>query len=401
MTDDLDRAFDELIQAVQASRQHVREHPFFAEPENRVPAYAFLVGMMMARFEEDVIFGPDLPFFRVLDPRIREGGDNPDQRYLISRLNGGDTYRIWGTRGSARRLDFQIYAGDPYVAGSGGRAASFLTFEQMTFDEDGSFEVIASPRRPGTGAGEAPNWIENPPDATRVLVRQVFSEWADDLPGEVHIDRAGHEGDSMPPLDDAAMATRLRNAAKSLVRHTRVWPEMVQKGYIETSPPNTVSVPFDPGSRGGVPGRYMCHGIFDLAPDEALVVTTWPARGNYQGIQLADLWFSSLEYANRQTSLAGDQAHRTSDGAYRFVIAAEDPGVPNWLDTVGRRRGVILLRYDGMTGPFDPSTHPTAAKVPLASLRDHLPEDTPTFTPAERRAAIAARRRHVQRRFGT
>lgn len=398
MTEDLDRAFDDLLRAIEASTQQVRSHPFFAEAENRVPAYAFLLGMMMARFEEDVVYGPDFPFFRVLDPRIREGGDNPDQRYLISRINGGDTYRVRGTKGAASRLDFQIYAGDPYVVGSGGRAASFLTFEQMTFRDDGSFEVIASPERPDDVA----NWIENPGDATRILVRQVFGEWADAPPGEVHIDRAGHEGDALPVLDPATMAARLRHAAGSLVTHTSVWPEMVRQGYLETAEPNTVSIPFDPGSRGGVPGRYMCHGVFDLAPDEALIVTTWPASGNYQGVQLADLWFSSLEYANRQTSLTGAQAELSSDGAYRFVIAAADPGVANWLDTVGRRRGVILLRYDGMTEPsFDPSRYPRAEKVALASLRDHLPGDTPFVTEGERRAAIAARRRHVQRRFGT
>jgi hypothetical protein len=176
---------------------------------------------------------------------------------------------------------------------------------------------------------------------------------------------------------------------------------MVADAYMAHLPPNQLSAPFDPGTRGGVPGRWMCHGTFDLSADEALIVKTWPASGDYQGIQLADLWFSSLEYANRQTSLTADQAHKSADGSFSFVISTVDPGVTNWLDTTGRRRGVILLRYDGtIDATFDPTQHPTATKIALRDLRAALPQDTPSVSPDERRAAIAARRRHVQRRFG-
>jgi hypothetical protein len=91
----------------------------------------------------------------------------------------------------------------------------------------------------------------------------------------------------------------------------------------------------------------MSNGHFELAPDEALVVTLWPIGARYQGIQLTDPWFSSLEYANRVTSLSADQAHRSADGAYRFVVAARDPGVQNWLDTTGLPKGTLLIRFDG------------------------------------------------------
>ncbi len=246
-----------------------------------------------------------------------------------------------------------------------------------------------------------PNWLENPPDGSRILVRQIYSEWADAAPGEVHIDRLGHEGDAKPAPTGADMAGRLRRAAANLVPHVRIWPEMVRVGYVERLGANRLSPPFDPGTLGGVPGRWMASGSFDLEPDDALIVTTWPAGGDYQGIQLADLWFSSLEYANRQTSLTGDQARLDDDGAYRFVVSATDPGVPNWLDTMGRRRGAILLRYDG-TGrsAFDPSEHPSAMVVPVADVRRHLPASTPVMRPEDRRATLARRRRHVQRRFG-
>ena len=390
----IEAAFADFVTAIAESANYVRQHPFYADAENRAAAFAFLCSMTIARLEEDVIFDADYPYFRILDARIREGGDNPDQRYLISTLNGADTYRIWGTLGTARRIDLQIYSGDPYVPGSGGRAASFLTFEQMTFADDGSFEIFASPERLDG------NWIENPSDATRVLARQIFSDWDNERPGELHIDRVGHEGSLKPALSEDAMATRLRRATRNLTTHVEVWPEMVRTNYLAGHEPNHISVPFDPGSKGGVPGRWMCHGTFDLAADDALIIRTWPASGNYQGIQLADLWFSSLEYANRQTSLTADQSHLSADGSYYFVLSAQDPGIANWLDTTGRHRGVILFRFDGTTeATFDERRYPTATKIRFDELASHLPSDTPVVSPAQRRIAIAARRKHVQTRF--
>ena len=395
MTPTPEAAFEAFVDAIKESAQFVHQHPFCADPADRSAGYSFLVSMIIARLEEDVIFGhPDYPFFRVLDTRIREGGDNPDQRYLISRLAGGQTYRIWGNLGAARRIDLQIYSGDPYVAGSGGRAASFLAFEEISFADDGSYEIVTSPER------RAGNWLANPSDATRILARQIYSDWTTAHPGEMHIDRVGHEGSLKPPITTEAMASRLDEAAAQLKTHVRVWPEMVRNDYM-TLPPNQLSVPFDPGSKGGVPGRWMVHGTFHLGAQDALIVKTWPAGGNYQGIQLADLWFSSLEYANRQTSLTADQAHQSNDGAYYFVIAAQDPAVRNWLDTTGRPRGVILLRFDGVSGQaFQPPTYPTAWKIAFSELDAHLPPGTPRLSPEDRRSDIAARRKHVQIRFG-
>ena len=87
-----------------------------------------------------------------------------------------------------RSMRDRMLAGDPYIAGSGGRSASFLNFEQITFGDDGSFEILASPEPPASDE-PARTWLENPADSTRILVRQVFSDWEHELPGEVHIDR--------------------------------------------------------------------------------------------------------------------------------------------------------------------------------------------------------------------
>lgn len=389
----LNAAADAFHTALRESEAFIRSHPFYRDPENRASAQAFLAAMTLKAIEHDIVLDPDFPFFRVLDFRLREGGDNPDQTYFQAPLRGGARYRIWGRRGGERRLDFQTYAGAPYAPG-GGRMAGFLDSEKLVTDAEGNFEVIVSPD-PVPG-----NWLPNPPDGTQVLVRQVFSDWAREMPGTLHIDRVGMETALKPPPSETDMAARLRAAAQQVRIHVRHWPDTVSRG-LERIPANTIGAPFDAGALGGVPGRWMARGNFDLGPGEALVVRTWPMPGNYQGLQLADLWFSSLEYANRQTSLTGDQARLSPDGSFWFVISAEDPGYANWLDTTGRRRGVLLLRFDGMNGrPFDPAKVPVARKLRLEELASVLPAQTARITPQERNAAIALRRRHVQHRLG-
>ena len=50
----------------------------------------------------------------------------------------------------------------------------------------------------------------------------------------------------------------------------------------------------------------------------------------------------------------------------RFVIAHRDPGVPNWLDTAGHRRGTVGVRW---VGPDVVDVLPSTRVVPLSSLR--------------------------------
>jgi hypothetical protein len=393
MDDPLHDASDDLVAALEDSLAFLRSHPTYADASQRPAALAFLMSVLTARIEEDVVGDADFPFFRVIDRRTREGGDNPDQRYLVTPVTGGATYRIWGTLGSATRLELQVYAGVPYL-GTGGGTGSFLAFEDLVVDADGSFEVVLSPD-PVEG-----NWLANPPDATKLFVRQIYEAWTDEPPGEAHIDRLDRQGTPRPDWTADGMAARLHATADDLRSHVRVWPTIVD-AIRDRVPANQFGPPTDSRASGGVPGRWMVNGHFDLADDEALIVTTWPMGGDYQGIQLLDLWMNSLEYADRQSSLTSSQADHDADGCLRFVVSAHDPGVANWLDTQGRPRGLLLLRYDGTGGgDFPPERRPATEVVAVADVDRHLPAGTRRVTPDERRQELAARRRHLQVRFG-
>ena len=139
--------------------------------------------------------------------------------------------------------------------------------------------------------------------------------------------------------------------------------------------------------------------FFDLAPDEALIVECDVPESRYWSFHLYALaWWEALEYGSRVTSRNHTQTRVGDDGRVRVVVAHEDPGVPNWLDTEGRREALLTLRWFWATGaPPRPSTR----VVKLADVRAALPAETPPVHADERHAEIRARRTHLMWRFRT
>jgi hypothetical protein len=81
------------------------------------------------------------------------------------------------------------------------------------------------------------------------------------------------------------------------------------------------------------------------------------------------------------------QADPSPDGVFRIVLSLQDPGVHNWLDTMGLHQGVVILRFAGAQSPVAP----TARLVKLADVERELP-DARRVGSDERRAQIAQRR---------
>ena len=154
-------------------------------------------------------------------------------------------------------------------------------------------------------------------------------------------------------------------------------------------------------TQGGLAGQLSSLSSFNLPAGQALVVSVGKSGALYQGFQAADAFGQSLPYATHQSSLNAVQAHLGSDGRYSFVVAAEDPRVPNWIDTQAYTRGLLFLRWQELSGPLAESDYPTSHVVPLASVRSVLPRDTPTVSPAQRTAQLAQRNRDLAVRLRT
>ena len=101
-------------------------------------------------------------------------------------------------------------------------------------------------------------------------------------------------------------------------------------------------------------------------------------------MSLANWWWEAIDFTARQSSLNHAQARLDADGVFRGVIAHEDPGVPNWLDTAGHERGTLIARF--VMAEEAPVIRSRSVK--LAALRDELPADD-----AARRARASARPR--------
>ena len=118
----------------------------------------------------------------------------------------------------------------------------------------------------------------------------------------------------------------------------------------------------------------------------------------YWSLQLYKMaWFTPLDIGRTSSLNHAQTAIGPDDGRVQVVVAHDDPGVPNWLDTEGRREGLVNLRH--FWGDVLPTPVPTVVKA--ADVRDALPAGTPTVTPEERAATVQSRRDHLAWRFRT
>ena len=159
--------------------------------------------------------------------------------------------------------------------------------------------------------------------------------------------------------------------------------------------PNTFLPPLDGTAMGGAAENRPVIGSWELGPDEALLVEVTPPEGLYWSFSLGNPWWETIDYGRHQSSLNGHQAEVDPDGMVRAVIAHDDPGVANWLDTAGHSAGPVILRcVRTETAPI-----PTTRVISFSDVAASVPADTRRVTPEERLDTIAARRLAVSRRF--
>jgi hypothetical protein len=341
---------------------------------------------------------PEHPRFgRMADNAMSWGLDNPDCNYSFARVRGGARYRISGTRGSARHIEFQVntgHLGDGHTPGFGNaaeawRTLSFVSGDELRCDPDGRFEIrLSREQQPG-------NWLRTGDDARYVLVRQYFDDWERERPAVFAIEREGASYPPPPPSEDE-IARHFETLFTWLDAGARCWDRVSR--LLLSLQPNQLLM-FDVSNqvdRPGLHGQSYGMGPFVCAPDEALVLEFTPPRCRMWSAALANHWWESMEFGTRQSSLNGSQAELDPDGVFRGVIAARDPGVPNWLDPEGSERGTLAVRFLFA----DATPKPVLRAVKLSELGAALHPATRRVSPAERSASLARRGLALQRRYG-
>jgi hypothetical protein len=452
---ELRAAWDDLITSLERARDAIDQPdlmPARQNARNLAEGYRYLMGYLHSAIERAFHADPERPGFRNALSILNRGTiDNADAIYFYAPIDGRQPYVVRGrvedcsawragssTRSGRKAPHYVIFeATSGVLAGDSGDLRELmpgvkaqtgkLDSSAIQVEEDGSFEILLAPTRP---AGHEGNFIptlkvvsrphptdpEVPPEryANHLSGRQVFYDWASEEAIHLSITQLGAKGTAPPGYAPDQAAAELRRCGELVRGQMHFWNAfwtvlMGAYGHREGGIPgvefarnqfNQINAASG-ATGGGMSSNLYAGGVFELAPDEALVIESRVAlEPQYTGFQLANLWGESLEYANAFGSLNGFQSEVDPDGVTRLVVAHRDPGVPNWLDTTGHPEGFVTVRWAYSETPAQ-SEWPTvtARRVPFDETGRHLLEGTRKVSPEERREQIRVRQEHVKQRF--
>jgi hypothetical protein len=394
-----------FAEALAEAEKIIAGAPHVTSEQDLAEGYDYLAGSVQACLRLAWAYQRDFPYFVAsTGPYTKMGLDNPDTLYFHAYLRDDAEYVVTGRRGSTADLSFQVLKGDYSPAEV---PDSLSTFDDRALDiaADGTFEIRFGPEapasRPSSSRQSRRNYFRLGAGSSMLLVREVYSDWSAEHRGTIAIHRADRAG-CAPPVtaDPDAMAKRYAVAGKLLLSRLRTFLAFPEWFYLN-EPVNTMTPPRP--TPGGLATQYSSAGHYDLDDDQVMIVTV-PAAGRevapYQGIQLGSRWYVSLDYINHQTSLTAGQARIDPDGMIRFVISERDPGVVNWLERTGHRRGYVQIRWQRLTRELTAADGPDVEVVPFADLPGALPYyEQAQVSAAEWRARIAARQAAVAERM--
>jgi hypothetical protein len=402
--DALRAAFDDFEAAGRETRAMIEATDRFSSyPEHRVQAYVSLAEARSMAYTFAIATRTDVPRLHAQTSwhatTTSLGQNCQDMRYAIVLLDGARTYRLRGHLGEQRLALWQVHS---HVMGHpDSREIGNYDLTEIA-GPDGTVDILISGK-------ERPNpWIKLDPSSSLnfVLVRRILNRITDDY-GDLRIEEVDDAsvdagpGRRIEEIDADHVAERVRDAAHLLRFLIRNWAIGLYEFYLKTAGgKNRFS--YIPGQQiatdlAGSSSTTYGFCVYELEPDEALIVEWDTVESAYWSWQLGDVWSNALDFINHQTTLNMDTAVVDDDGKVRAVVCDADPGVPNWLDTRGRREGVVVLRNYKERSP---SVAPTARTVKLAALRDELPGATPTVSPDDRAKALLTRRTAYHDAYG-
>ncbi|BBZ32387.1 DUF1214 domain-containing protein [Mycolicibacterium confluentis] len=272
--------------------------------------------------------------------------DNPDFRYWITDIRHDRTYRITGNVGDSVYQSITVYSGSGVADAA---AVARLDSDDLEVGAAGDFTATLS---------------DLPAGSSSVWVRYAYESAAPDDPGWCRIDVLDAVDDEPPVATDLDRA--LRRLGTVIANVPKVFEVSTTA---DAQSPNTVRhwSAMAAGAAFTEPGIHYLRGSWQLADGEALVLEGTPPTCRHWNIVLYNRFLNSLDHRHRTvTRTAASSA--LVDGRFRFVLAAEDPGVAgcDWLDTEGLGFGLFVLRF--LHADAAPEL-PVARRVRLEELR--------------------------------
>ena len=305
---------------------------------NQAEGLRYLTRLTRGGLEAFVEYGdPAFPVLcRTAHETIKLGADNPDNHYFNAQISGKYCYRIKGKRNTVDYIGFFTRNGN-YGTTGGLAPCGSLEGKDLVTEPDGSFEIILSPEPRGK------NWLKTDDTTSLLIVRQTFLNRFEEVPAEIHIENL--DGRTHPdPITPAAIDKGLQTASMFVAGASLLfakWANGFQK--------HTNKLPlFDPAvsdAAGGDPGIFYYHSHWRLNDDESLVITVKPPQCDSWNFQLNNYWMESLDYRYFTICINKATAHQNPDGSVRVIVAHNDPGHPNWINTCGHNEGTMLWRW--------------------------------------------------------
>ena len=393
VNDDLRLLWDGFCDDLKAGADHVLDPDRPGNTVDRVEGLRLLL-RSLARGVSRTLEGGDhaYPELSWVHP-MKFGQDNPDGLYQAAGVDLSNTYRLSGNLGSVRYLGLSIMSFDF----DGGPIEQLLNLngDQLGANAAGDFSVAFSSEPPPSGVDDEA-WFQLPAKRSNLMIRQFFGDWEHEVPADLHLECLD-PGPPVSRLDAEGLSTGLRQLLRLSVDVPAFWADFGRShlergevnafGHVAATPESTVS-------KGGSPDQAYGQCWWRVAEDEALLYEVEVPGCAYWGVQLGDVWYQSLDWVNRQSSLNGQQAFVGDDGVFRAVVSHRDPGIANWLDTTGATQGCITYRWNQATSYPVPSLE----LVPFDELGRHLHPETPRVTPEERSDLLRRRRRGALRR---
>ena len=304
-------------------------------------------------------------FRRIVTPSRKLTGDNSDAIYFDAPVHPANSYRVTGELKGADYFSLTLEAG----AREGKLASStvgVLNDREIDVDAEGRFEVYLG------GEARERNWLPLGEDASRVTTRHYFEHEQPaaanpDYEPRMQITCLHSEAAEEPALEEQ-VALGIRRVGNVVRSRTLDMPPMAnreQPPFVSLTP-NEFPPPIPPGSFGlaAFDAHYSMAPYF-LGTDEALVIRgRWPDC-RFANVCLWNRFQQTFDYSRHSVSLNRKQTHLEADGSFVMVLAHEDPGHPNWLNTEGKPFGLVFWRYFLAEGEV---ATPQAEVIQLADL---------------------------------
>jgi hypothetical protein len=361
----------------------------------RADAFRFLTQNLGQAFDlaletKDTRF-PQLHAF--CNPTRKLGGDCADFTYVQAWIDGQSAYRISGNRGTARFLNFTVQGPRPEKMANGAPPLhdpfgdvpeANLFGHQLKSAWDGSFELYIGGERQGA------NWLPTTPGSRKLFLRQGFDRF-DERPATMRIERIDMAGPKPLPTPETIIGA-MDWAGTFLTEMMDDWPDWSFK-YGGVNTVNSFPALADTGE-DKKRGRAAAAMHWVIAPDEALIVEFDRHDGLWMFTN-GGVFMGSMDFLYRPVSYTPSRTKVDGDGKIRLILAHDDPGYHNWVDTQGFERGNLTYRHmlEGAPAPLETRV------VKRADLATALPADSAMVTPEERLAQMHARFDGIRQRY--